>query len=80
LVAAINAYETAMLEYGFDAVERSLQVSSSVTSANAFGRLAFRAVLRAADRLPWLHQRLFDRPVVDLPAGYSVGAASQPAC
>jgi salicylate hydroxylase len=67
LLSAIHAYESAMLEYGFDAVQRSLQVSNAVTSTNVVGRTAFRVVLRAADRLPWLHQRLFERPAVDLP-------------
>jgi salicylate hydroxylase len=59
VVAAIGAYETVMHEYAFDAVQRSLQVSSGLTSTNVFGRLAFRTVLRAANRLPWLHTRLF---------------------
>jgi 2-polyprenyl-6-methoxyphenol hydroxylase-like FAD-dependent oxidoreductase len=67
LLAAIHAYESAMLDYGFDAVQRSLQVSNAVASTNVAGRVAFRVVLRAADRLPWLHQRLFERPVIDLP-------------
>lgn len=67
LLSALHAYESAMLEYGFDAVQRSLQVSNAVTSTNVVGRMAFRVVLRAADRLPWLHQRLFARPVADLP-------------
>jgi salicylate hydroxylase len=68
LVSAIHAYESAMLEYGFEAVQRSLEVSNAVTSTNGLGRLAFRGVLRAADRLPWLHRRLFERPVVDVPS------------
>ena len=65
LLSAIRAYESAMLEYGFDAVQRSLQVSNAVTSTSLVGRMAFRVVLRATDRLPWLHQRVFGRPVVD---------------
>jgi 2-polyprenyl-6-methoxyphenol hydroxylase-like FAD-dependent oxidoreductase len=71
LLSAIHAYESAMLEYGFDAVHRSLQVSNAVTSTNVVGRTAFRVVLRAAARLPWLHQRLFERPAVDLPTAPS---------
>jgi 2-polyprenyl-6-methoxyphenol hydroxylase-like FAD-dependent oxidoreductase len=59
VVAAISAYEAAMCEYGFDAVERSLQVSNAVTSTSVVGRLVFRNVLRAANRLPWLHSKLF---------------------
>jgi hypothetical protein len=76
LLPAIHAYESAMLEYGFDAVRRSLEVSNAVTSTNVLGRMAFRGVLRAADRLPWLHQRLFERPVVDLPPAPSTQATS----
>ena len=59
VVEAISRYEAVMHEYGFEAVQRSLQVSSAVTSTSVFGRLAFRNVLRAANRLPWLHGKLF---------------------
>ena len=55
----ISAYEAAMRDYGFAAVKRSLQISTSATSSNAFSRLAFRTVLRAANRLPWLRGMLF---------------------
>jgi 2-polyprenyl-6-methoxyphenol hydroxylase-like FAD-dependent oxidoreductase len=68
LVDAIHAYESAMLEYGFDAAKRSLEVSNAVASTNVPSRLAFRAALRIADRLPWLHRRMFNRPTLDLPA------------
>jgi 2-polyprenyl-6-methoxyphenol hydroxylase-like FAD-dependent oxidoreductase len=77
LVSAIHAYESGMLEYGFDAVQRSLQVSNAVTSSNVVGRTAFRVALRAADRLPWLHQRLFERPVVELPSAASASIVRQ---
>jgi 2-polyprenyl-6-methoxyphenol hydroxylase-like FAD-dependent oxidoreductase len=59
VVAAISRYEAVMHDYGFEAVQRSLQVSNAVTSTSAFGRLAFRNVLRAANRLPWLHSKVF---------------------
>jgi 2-polyprenyl-6-methoxyphenol hydroxylase-like FAD-dependent oxidoreductase len=59
LVGAIGVYEAAMRDYGFDAVQRSLQVSSAVTSTSVFGRWAFRNVLRVANRQPWLHGQLF---------------------
>jgi 2-polyprenyl-6-methoxyphenol hydroxylase-like FAD-dependent oxidoreductase len=78
LLSAIHAYETAMLAYGFDAVQRSLQVSNAVASSNVLGRMAFRAVLRTADRLPWLKRRMFERPHVDLPtAGGTLATAVQ---
>jgi 2-polyprenyl-6-methoxyphenol hydroxylase-like FAD-dependent oxidoreductase len=67
LLAAIGAYEAAMRNYGFDAVQRSLQMSSAVTSSNVFSRMTFRGVLRIADHLQWLQHRLFDRPLVQLP-------------
>ncbi len=62
LRAALHAYESVMLEYGFDAVQRSLRVSEGVASTSVPGRLAFRAVLRIADRVPWLRERMFARP------------------
>jgi 2-polyprenyl-6-methoxyphenol hydroxylase-like FAD-dependent oxidoreductase len=62
LRAALHAYESVMLDYGFDAVERSLRVSEGVASTSVPGRLAFRAVLRTADRVPWLRERMFARP------------------
>ena len=48
-----------MRRYGFEAVQRSLDVSSAVASTNVVGRLGFRATLQIADRLPWLHQKMF---------------------
>lgn len=57
-----------MLGYGFDAVKRSLEVSNAVASTNVPSRLAFRAALRIADRVPWLHRKMFNRPTLDLPA------------
>jgi 2-polyprenyl-6-methoxyphenol hydroxylase-like FAD-dependent oxidoreductase len=58
---AIGSYEAAMRQYGFDAVQLSLQISNSVASDNAAGRIAFRTVLRVADQLPWLHRKMFQR-------------------
>jgi 2-polyprenyl-6-methoxyphenol hydroxylase-like FAD-dependent oxidoreductase len=67
VVAAIGAYEAAMRVYGFQAVEQSLQITNSIASSNLLGRLAFRTVLRAAT-IPWINQRLFQRPAVAFPA------------
>jgi 2-polyprenyl-6-methoxyphenol hydroxylase-like FAD-dependent oxidoreductase len=67
VVDAIHAYESDTLRYGFRAVKRSVEMSNAVASTNVPSRLAFRAALRIADRLPWLHHRLFNRPTVDAP-------------
>jgi 2-polyprenyl-6-methoxyphenol hydroxylase-like FAD-dependent oxidoreductase len=58
---AIGAYEASMRQYGFAAVDLSLQISNSVASNNVAGRVAFRTVLRVADQLPWLHRKMFQR-------------------
>ena len=62
LHTAIGAYESAMRQYGFEAVQRSLDISNAVASTNTFGRVAFRTVLRVANTQPWLHRKLFQRP------------------
>ena len=59
------------------------EVSNAVASTNVFSRLAFRTVLRAADRWPLLHRALFRRPTVALrPAaerarGFRVAASAR---
>jgi 2-polyprenyl-6-methoxyphenol hydroxylase-like FAD-dependent oxidoreductase len=68
LLAALHSYESAMLEYGFEAVRRSVQVTDGVASTSTLGRFAFRSVLRAADRFPPLHGALFHRPPSDVPS------------
>jgi len=45
------------------------EVSNAVASTNVFSRLAFRTVLRTADRWPLLHRALFRRPTVALRPG-----------
>jgi 2-polyprenyl-6-methoxyphenol hydroxylase-like FAD-dependent oxidoreductase len=59
---AIGSYEASMRQYGFNAVQLSLQISNSVASNNVAGRIAFRTVLCLADQLPWLHRQMFQRP------------------
>jgi len=61
LQQAIGSYEASMRQYGFDAVQLSLQISNSVASTNVVGRVGFRSVLRVADQLPWLHRKMFQR-------------------
>jgi 2-polyprenyl-6-methoxyphenol hydroxylase-like FAD-dependent oxidoreductase len=68
LVEAIAAYERDMRGYGFEAVQRSLQVSESVASTSTVGRVAFRTVLNAANAIPPLGNLLFKRPAEFLPA------------
>ena len=63
---AIGRYEASMRGYGFEAVQRSLQVSNSVASTNAFGRLAFRGVLSAVDRVPALRDAMFRRQEMEI--------------
>jgi 2-polyprenyl-6-methoxyphenol hydroxylase-like FAD-dependent oxidoreductase len=68
LVSAIGGYEAEMRDYGFAAVQQSLQISTSVASRQTVGRLAFRAVLGVAGAVPGLSQRLFGRSEPALPA------------
>jgi len=68
LIAALHAYEAAMLAYGFDAVRASVQVCDGVATTSRLGRMAFRGVLRVADRVPRLQRLLFARPTVSLPS------------
>ena len=59
LVGAIGAYEAAMRGYAFEAVGQSLQVTQQIASPSWVARLAFKSILRLADRLPPLQRRLF---------------------
>jgi salicylate hydroxylase len=59
LVPAVTEYERHMLDYGFDAVRRSLRNAKMAASANPVGRRAFRGVLRIADRVPGLKRLMF---------------------
>ena len=62
LTDAIGAYEREMRQYGFEAVQRSLQVSESVATTNTVGRIAFRTVLNTVNAVPPLGNVLFKRP------------------
>jgi 2-polyprenyl-6-methoxyphenol hydroxylase-like FAD-dependent oxidoreductase len=64
LQSALGRYEARMRRYGFEAVQRSLQVSNAVASTSVIDRLAFRTVLRIADALPWVQHVLFRRPTL----------------
>jgi 2-polyprenyl-6-methoxyphenol hydroxylase-like FAD-dependent oxidoreductase len=68
LLEAIGAYEGDMRQYGFEAVQRSLQVSEAVASTSTVGRVAFRTVLSAANAVPPLGNIMFKRPAEFLPA------------
>ncbi len=68
LLEAIAAYEQDMRQYGFEAVQRSLQVSDAVASTSTVGRVAFRTVLNAANAVPPLGNVLFKRPAEFRPA------------
>jgi hypothetical protein len=48
-----------MLDYGFDAVRRSLRNAKLAASANPLGRHAFRAMLRTAQAVAPLKRRMF---------------------
>lgn len=61
LPTALGAYQAAMLDYGFEAVRRSVQVADAVATTNPLARFGFSTVLRAAERIPPLHQRMFAR-------------------
>ncbi|MBV9581706.1 MAG: FAD-dependent monooxygenase, partial [Chloroflexi bacterium] len=66
VLSTIGAYEAAMRDYAFDAVQRSLRVSESVASTSVVGRLAFRTVLEAVNAVPALGRLLFMRPATPL--------------
>jgi 2-polyprenyl-6-methoxyphenol hydroxylase-like FAD-dependent oxidoreductase len=68
LLPAIAAYEAEMRVYGFDAVQRSLQVSEAVATTNTLSRVAFRTVLGAVSSVPPLGKVLFKRPTGYVPA------------
>jgi 2-polyprenyl-6-methoxyphenol hydroxylase-like FAD-dependent oxidoreductase len=68
LTQSIAAYERDMRQYGFEAVQRSLQVSESVASTSTVGRIAFRTVLTTVNAVPPLGNMFFKRPSESLPA------------
>lgn len=63
-IAAINAYETAMIDYGFAAVRRSAWFGHVVVSDNRLLRAALKAVLGIATRIPPLKRRMFRLPSI----------------
>jgi 2-polyprenyl-6-methoxyphenol hydroxylase-like FAD-dependent oxidoreductase len=68
LLESIGAYERDMRQYGFDAVQRSLQVSTAVATTSAVGRVAFRTMLNAINAVPPLGSVLFKRSEEFVPA------------
>jgi 2-polyprenyl-6-methoxyphenol hydroxylase-like FAD-dependent oxidoreductase len=61
LLDAIGAYEREMLGYGFDAVERSLQMTRMAMTDTALARVAFRLATRVLTVFPALQRRVFAR-------------------
>jgi 2-polyprenyl-6-methoxyphenol hydroxylase-like FAD-dependent oxidoreductase len=59
LIAAIGRYETAMRGYANEALALSTRNASSAALAGRTGRTAFRLLLRATARSPWLQHRMF---------------------
>ncbi len=59
LLRALEAYEKAMTEYGFEAVRLSRRIGELAVSDDGFGRAIFKTVLRVADRVPPLKQKMF---------------------
>jgi 2-polyprenyl-6-methoxyphenol hydroxylase-like FAD-dependent oxidoreductase len=59
LLPTVRDYEAAMIAYGFDAVRRSRRVADVGVAPNRFGRDAFKLVLRIANAVPPLKQRMF---------------------
>jgi 2-polyprenyl-6-methoxyphenol hydroxylase-like FAD-dependent oxidoreductase len=59
LIGAIGAYEAAMRSYASEAVGQSLQITQQIASPSWMARLAFKSILRLADRVPPLQRRLF---------------------
>jgi salicylate hydroxylase len=62
LIPAIEAYERAMTAYGFDAVRQSRKIAELAVSDDGFGRAIFKTVLRVANQLPPLKQKMFGAP------------------
>jgi 2-polyprenyl-6-methoxyphenol hydroxylase-like FAD-dependent oxidoreductase len=62
LIAAINGYEKAMLDYGFAAVRRSARFGHVVISDDRLLRATVKAALALAARIPPLKRRMFRPP------------------
>lgn len=65
LIQGVHAYEAEMIEYGFAAVEKSLEQmsSSSPLHSPVFGRVALalqRTAFRGVNKLPFLKKRIVD--------------------
>jgi salicylate hydroxylase len=61
LLQAIEEYETAMLKYGFQAVQRSMRTLRQITSNSATGRALGKAVLNTINTIPALKNWMFLR-------------------
>ena len=59
LYPALAAYEEAMVAYSFEAVRRSRQIGELAVSDDHIGRSIFKTVLRLADSIAPLKQKMF---------------------
>jgi 2-polyprenyl-6-methoxyphenol hydroxylase-like FAD-dependent oxidoreductase len=58
VAAAISEYESAMVDYGFDAVRRSARFGERVVLSPAAGRAFFKAMMRIVNAIPPLKRRV----------------------
>jgi 2-polyprenyl-6-methoxyphenol hydroxylase-like FAD-dependent oxidoreductase len=61
VIDAIRDYETGMIDYGFRAVQTSLQAMNQAVMEGQFQSMRSRAVLRIINCVPPLKRRLFNR-------------------
>ncbi|MGH3729220.1 MAG: FAD-dependent oxidoreductase [Micromonosporaceae bacterium] len=59
LLDAIAGYETEMIQYGFDAVRRSLTTARQATSDSTLARVGGRTFFRVMNAVPALRRRVF---------------------
>ncbi|MFC4949423.1 FAD-dependent oxidoreductase [Pseudonocardia sp. GCM10023141] len=59
LLDGIHAYETAMRDYGFEAVRASLAAARLAVSGNGIGRVMGRTAFRAMNAIPALKRKAF---------------------
>lgn len=59
LLQAVEAYESQMIQYGFDAVRASKKAQEQAISANAFALMMVRFVFKVIDRMPRLKRKMF---------------------
>jgi salicylate hydroxylase len=61
LTAAIDEYESAMVDYGFAAVRSSARFGERVVLSPAIGRAFFKTLMRIVNAIPPLKRRVFAR-------------------